>query len=68
MEQECATLSVPEAARLLGVGRTVGYRLAARGQIPAIRLGGKVRVPLAALRRLLENPPGPELSREWRRR
>jgi excisionase family DNA binding protein len=45
-------LSVPEAAQLLGVGRTFGWELARSGQLPTIRLGRRVLVPRAALERL----------------
>jgi len=36
---ERQTLSVEEAGRVLGVGRSLAYELARRGEIPAIRLG-----------------------------
>jgi excisionase family DNA binding protein len=48
-------LTVSEAADRLRIGRTLAYQLAARfldgepGGIPAIRLGGTLRVPRAAL-------------------
>lgn len=48
------TMSVMEAAKILGLGRVVAYRLAANGGIPAIRLGRKLRVPTGALMRFLE--------------
>jgi len=47
-----ATLSVPEAAQLLGVSRPTAYRWAAQGHLPTLRLGGRVlvlRQPLLAL-------------------
>jgi excisionase family DNA binding protein len=47
------TISVPEAARLLGVGRNAAYEAVARGQIPVIRIGRMLRVPKAALKRML---------------
>lgn len=43
-----------EAGRLLGVGRSKAYELIRRRELPAIRLGGSVRVPVAALRRGVE--------------
>ncbi len=48
-----ATLSVEEAARRLGIGRGLGYELARRGDIPTLRLGRRLVVPVAALERLL---------------
>ena len=47
------TYSVPEAARLLGINRNTAYELAARGQLPTIRLGKRVLVVRVALERLL---------------
>lgn len=43
-----------EAARVLGISRSKVYELAARGEIPVIRIGASVRVPAAALDRWLE--------------
>jgi excisionase family DNA binding protein len=42
-------LTVVEAARRVGIGRTMGYRLAANGTWPTVRIGRAVRVPVAAL-------------------
>lgn len=47
------TISVPEAARRLGIGRNHGYECAKRGEIPTIRLGKRMVVPVAALERML---------------
>ena len=47
------TLTVPEAGKVLGIGRNSAYEAARRGQIPVIRLGRRLLVPVAALRRLL---------------
>jgi excisionase family DNA binding protein len=46
-------VSVPEAARILGIGRNAAYEAAARGEIPTIRIGRLRRVPKAALRKML---------------
>ena len=52
-----ATLTVPEAARLLGIGRNLAYEIAARdGEIagvPAIRVGRRLLIPLARLLEVL---------------
>jgi excisionase family DNA binding protein len=48
------TCSVPEAGEMLGLGRCSAYQAAANGEIPTIRFGRLVRVPLAALKRMLE--------------
>lgn len=42
-------LSVPEAARLLGVGPTFGWEMVHTGQLPSVRLGRRVLVPRAAV-------------------
>lgn len=38
--------TVPEAAQLLRVSRNQGYELARRGEIPVIKLGNRIRVPI----------------------
>lgn len=40
---------VPEAARLLDVSRSKAYELIRTGEIPSIRVGKTVRVPLMEL-------------------
>jgi predicted DNA-binding transcriptional regulator AlpA len=49
-----ALLSVPRAARLLGLTRSAAYRCAATGELPTQRLGGRVYVITAAIRPLLD--------------
>ena len=39
-----------EAAETIGVGRSKIYELLASGELPSIRIGGSVRVPVDALR------------------
>jgi excisionase family DNA binding protein len=46
-------LTVPEAAALLRVSERTYYAAAARGEVPAIRIGRRLVVPGAALERLL---------------
>jgi len=48
--------SVEEAGRILGVGRSAAYEAARRGDLPTIRLGRRLVVPLRALERMLEEP------------
>lgn len=60
LDQLPLTCSVPTAAKLLGIGRATAYKAAADGSIPSIRIGRCIRVPSAALRRLLEE--GTQLS------
>jgi excisionase family DNA binding protein len=47
-------VSVPEAGRLLGIGRNSAYDAVRSGQIPSLRIGGRIVVPLQALLRLLD--------------
>ena len=46
--------TVPEAARLMRVSPRTYYQAAARGEVPAIRVGRRLLVPEAALSRFLE--------------
>jgi excisionase family DNA binding protein len=46
--------SVPEAARLLGVGRTYMFRLIASGEVESIKLGKLRRIPRGALGRYID--------------
>jgi excisionase family DNA binding protein len=55
MTNECKTISVPQAGRdYFGLGRGASYEAAKRGDIPTIKIGRLLRVPVAALDRLLE--------------
>lgn len=38
-----------EAAELIGVSRARAYELIAQGEIPSIKLGASIRVPMRAL-------------------
>lgn len=47
-------LKVEAAAKLLSLGRTKTYALIASGDLPVIRLGRAVRIPVAALHQWVE--------------
>ena len=47
------TIGVEEAGELLGLCRTSAYEAVKRGEIPTIRLNGRLHVPVARLRSLL---------------
>lgn len=49
-----ATHTVPEAAKILGIGRNSAYEAARRGQIPTIVIGKRILVPAAALELMLQ--------------
>lgn len=56
-------LTVEEAVELLGIGRTLGWRLVQEGKLPSVRLGRCVRVPRQELeawvtRQAREGPQG----------
>ena len=51
--QEPLTLSIPVAGAMAGIAKNASYSAARRGQIPTIRLGGKLRVPAAKWKRIL---------------
>lgn len=48
------TVSVDEAAQLIGISRGLAYQLVHSGQLPAISCGRRLIVPLKALHRMLE--------------
>ena len=48
------TTSVEDTARVLGVARSSAYEAVANGEIPSIRVGRRLLVPTAALRRMLQ--------------
>jgi excisionase family DNA binding protein len=53
---EPLTMSVEDAARLLGISRGLAYEAARRGDLPVIRLGRRLLVPRARLLELVGNP------------
>ncbi len=50
---ECPTLTVEIAGRYLGISRPTAYEGVRTGDIPSVRVGKRLLVPTAALRRLL---------------
>ena len=53
-EHPAKTLSVPVAGRLyFGLSRGASYEAARRGELPVIRIGRLLRVPVVALERML---------------
>ncbi len=54
-QHETKTISVPEAGRrYFNLSKNPSYEAARRGEIPTIRIGGRLFVPVAALERMLE--------------
>jgi excisionase family DNA binding protein len=60
---EKKTLTVVEAARLLGIGKNLAYEAVKRGEIPCLRVGKRLLVPVAALEELLAGKASPVPSR-----
>ena len=56
------TLTIPEAAEILGIGRSSAYEAARRGEIPTIRIGKLLLVPAAQLDRMLNGASADEPS------
>ena len=54
------TITVPEAGRVLSIGRDAAYRAAATGQIPTLRLGRRLVVPVPKLLALLGDDTHPQ--------
>jgi hypothetical protein len=54
------TMSVPEAGKkYFGLSRNGSYNAAAKGDIPTIRIGRLVRVPVRAMEAMLDRASGP---------
>ena len=55
MDAQPKTLTVPEAGRVyFDLGRNASYEAARRGDIPTIKIGRLLRVPIVALERMLQ--------------
>jgi excisionase family DNA binding protein len=48
------TITVTEAAKRLGIGKNQCYEAVHRGELPAIKIGKRILVPLKALLAKLE--------------
>ena len=51
---EPRTLTVTQAARMLGISRGSAYEAAKTGELPVIRIGKRLLVSMEALDRMLE--------------
>ena len=49
-------MTVPEAGKALGLSRQTAYEAARRGDIPTIRIGNLLRVPITAFQEMLNRP------------
>ena len=67
--QARATVTVEEAAEVLGISRGLAYELVRRGELPSLRLGHRVVIPLRVVDELLgsvrvESPAAPRVDSE----
>ncbi len=54
MKDAPLTMSVPEAGkRYFGIGKNASYRAAERGDIPTLKIGSLLRVPVIRLEKKL---------------
>lgn len=61
-KHERLTLTVEEAAEVLGIGRTLAYESVQRGDLPTVRIGRRLLVPRAAIATLLSGTAAPGIS------
>ena len=54
LTSERLLMTVEEAARYLGIGRTLAWRLVQERQLPSVRVGRCVRVPVRDLETWVE--------------
>jgi len=53
-EEAPKTMSVPAAGKhYFDLGKNASYAAAARGEIPVVKIGARLRVPVVALERIL---------------
>lgn len=52
-DYEKATFTVEEAAKYLGIGRSLCYRMVKEGSIPSLKLANRIIIPKVRLDELL---------------
>lgn len=60
---ERLTITVAQAARILGISRGLAYQMAREGTIPTLRFGRRIVVPWKAMECLLQKPGDANLRR-----
>jgi excisionase family DNA binding protein len=53
MNDVVQTVTVEQAAKILGIGRHLAYEAVRTGKIPTLRFGRKIRIPRLAIERIL---------------
>lgn len=56
------TISIDEAAGILGISSRAAYRAASKGELPTVRLGRRLLVPTPRLLAMLGVNSGPVVS------
>jgi len=56
MDNSRLTLTVNEAAKMLGISRGLAYEMVKTGKIPSVHFGKRILVPRRALEKLLAEP------------
>ncbi|MGH9235612.1 MAG: helix-turn-helix domain-containing protein [Acidimicrobiales bacterium] len=56
MRRQRLTMTVEEASEALGISRSLAYVLVRRGELPSLRLGRRIVVPVRALEALVDHP------------
>jgi len=56
MEETRLTVTVEEAARMIGISRGLAYQMAREKRLPTIRFGKRLVVPKWAIEHLLQVP------------
>jgi hypothetical protein len=56
------TMQVGDVAKAIGISRAAAYEGVKSGVIPSIRIGKRIVVPTAAVRRLLQLDSGPNAA------
>lgn len=59
---EKRAITVKDAARQLGIGTTLAYKLIANGELPAIRLGRRLVVAQHVIDALIEGPANADVG------
>lgn len=62
LEKEAKTMKAREVARLLGIGLNQVYNAADAGQLPCIRIGGRVLFVRAAIEQMLSADSQPRAA------
>jgi excisionase family DNA binding protein len=57
--EDRTTVSVEEAATVLGISRRTAYEAIHRGEIPVLRLGRRMVVPVPKLKKMIGVEPTP---------